>query len=550
MKRAQSRRDPLEFAEGEFLPSLDEDLTPLRAQATVLEPNASGSSFAVKRRSLQQEFEGQPEILALHGLVIANLRKTEFPDQTPALFQRLWAEHGAFLIDRLPLRWLVSAITTFGDHGVNEAQRNIGRALTLMFGMIKLYEFERLYSGHYPSQAFSPEQKVNTPLPLGIPSYSLIGGGLDVALLTRLWSDAQEDPVVQPLACHLLNAINSDPDTLFRRLGEMADERKLRKLQQNTNPIPIGPRHIKRDPKEISWGVAATLNEDMDKAVYFAAHHLDLGADLVVLYADNPADAPLELAKHPKIKLMICDDSVISDEQRANMKSRNMRKVFYFNKARRTSPLDWIAMLDVDEYLAPERDITEILAQVPADAAFLNIPVVEKLAGAKNLFRPPMSKLEMDPNQKADLYPVFGDYVPDMMLGRSEPRIFVRSRLKNIRVTNFMVKYERKIATNGFTPPDMVIAHCHTDNFDAFMQALPRRIDQGYASAPDGHPNVKTALEALDYKENTDELQLFFNEVCTARADLIKAFSDHDALYQIDLDLDAKVNRLIDGLAP
>ncbi len=550
IERAQTRRDPLIYGEGESLTPLETDLAPLRAQSTVVQPNKSGSSFGQKRLSLQQEFAGQPELLALHGLVIANLRKSEFPDHAPALFQKIWAEHGDFLLEKLPLRWLVSAITTFGDQGVNEAQRSIGRSLTLMFGMIKLYEFERLYSGHYPSQAFTLDNKVNTQLPLGIPSYSLVGGGLDVALLTRLWVDAQDDPVVRPLACHLLNAINSDPDTLFRRLNEMGDERRQRLKQANTNPILVPPRHVKRDPKDISWAVATTLNEDMDKAVHFAAHHLDLGADLVVLYADNPADAPLELAAHPKIKLVICDETQITAEQRENMNTRAMRKAYYFNKARRTGDVDWIAMLDVDEFLHPERDISEILAQVPADAAFLHVTPVEQLAGAPNLFRLPLSNFEMDARQKADLFPVFGDYVTDMVLGKSDPRIFVRARLKNIRVTNFAVRFNRKMATNSYTPPDLVVAHCHADSFESFKSSLPRRIEEGYAYAKTGEQTIKNTLEAFDYKENATDLEAFFHEVCSVRPELLEALEAHEALFEIDLNLDEKVNHLIEGLVP
>lgn len=545
MQRVQSRRDPLVYAEGESLPSLDEDLTPLLTRPTTVHLSDSGSTFAGKRRALQKEFEGQPELLMLHGLVIANLRKNDFPAHAPALYQKMWAEHGEFLIQNLPLRWLVSAVTTFGDQGINEAQRHIGRSMMLMFGMIKLYEFERLYSGHHPCETYPTTNKINTPLPLGIPSYSLIGGGLDVAILTRLWSDADEDPIVKPLARHLLNEINTDPDTLFRRLRDMAEDRKQRKATKNTNPIPVPPRHVKRDPKTISWGVATTLNEDLDQAVCFTAHHLDLGADAVALYADNPHIVPHELAHHPRVHLVVCDDTVISAEQRKNMSTRNMRKVFYFNKARRNLSLDWLAMLDTDEYLIPNDPIKDILSQVPADAAFMKIPVVEQFADSPTLFRPPASTYEMDPNLRADLFPLFGNYLPDLILGQPDPRLFVRARLSNIRVANFIVKHNKRIATNAFFPENMVVAHCHADSFNSFINALPRRIDQGYSRHKEGAISINSALEATDKQYKKPELQRFFNEIAVARPEVVKALAAHNVLRTIDFDIEKKIERII-----
>ena len=252
MQRARMRRAPMSMEDGEDLPGLDADLHAMRTELTIAEPLKSDSSFAKKTRQLQQEFEGQPQLCWLNGFVIANLRKEDQPDHAVELFQKIWAEHSEFLLQWLPLRWLVSSITTFGDKGVNEAQRSLGRSMTMLFGMIKLYEFERLYTGKKPVVPHSTDHKINTALPLDIPSYSLKGGVLDVALLTRLWADSDKDPVIEPLAKHLLNAINDDPGTLFRRLQVMSGERKATLAQANTNSLPVPPGHVKRDPEKIT----------------------------------------------------------------------------------------------------------------------------------------------------------------------------------------------------------------------------------------------------------------------------------------------------------
>ncbi|GAA6207300.1 hypothetical protein NBRC116601_05930 [Cognatishimia sp. WU-CL00825] len=550
LRRANLRREPLVFAEDESLPDLNTDLTALCTSITVAEPLTSESTFAKKRRDLQLELEGEPELCFLNSLTIATLRKNEFPPHAPELFQKIWREHSEFLLRRLPLRWLVSTITTFGDHGLTEAQRHVGRSMTMLFGMIKLYEFERLYSGYAPATAYDTASKINTRLPLDIPSYSLKGGGLDVALLTRLWKDAQQDPVIKPLANHLLNAINDDPNTLFRRLRNMADQRVQHLEENNKNPIPVPQRHVKRDPSAISWGIVATLNDDHDQAVRFVAHHVTLGADQIVLYADDPQDVPHELGLHPNVTVITCDETVISNDQRESLPLRNARKAYYFNKARRKLRLDWVAMLDVDEFLLPKVPVREILAKVPEDAAFLALSVVEQFADAPTLFRPPASAYDLPQEHHQELFPTFGSYVPDLVLGPSEGRLVVRGKLGNIRVGNFVVKYEKRAATNSYTLPDMIVAHCHSEDYPSFLAALPRRIAEGYTRRkPDG-TNIKSVLDAVDYKSQNAELKAMFQEICSARPEVIEMLKSQGVLLEHNLDLDRKIDQFIADVTP
>ncbi len=548
MQRANLRREPLNYAEGEALVGLETDLESLLTSVTFVDPPKSDSAYAAKCHYLQKEFQGQPEICYLNALVIAHLRKNEFPDHAPALFQRIWAEHGDFLLRRLPLRWLVSSITTFGDRGVNEQQRIIGSSMTMMFGMIKLYEFERLYTGVRPSQPHSTASKINTELPLDIPAYSLKGGGLDVALLSRLWKDSDADPVVAPLAQHLLTAINKDPGTIFRRLRDMSDERKAHLATKREHLIPVPQKHVKTVPATISWGVAATVNEETDQAICFAAHHIDLGADAVVLFVDDPDHMPHELVKHPKIEVVLCTEAVISGALRERLVRRNARKAFYFNHARRIMALDWLAMLDVDEYLLSDAPMRETLAEVPGDAAFVTMPVIERFANSETLYRPPASAYKLKQSDRETLYPTFGPYLPDLLLGPAEPRLFVRGKLGAIRVGNFIVKHEKKVATNGYTPDNLRVAHCHADSIQDFEAALPRRIDEGYKRRkPDG-TSLKSILDTIDISENRSEFAAFFSEIAEPRPEVLDHLKQAGALYDIDLDLAPKIESLINGL--
>lgn len=229
--RFEARRAPLGFGPGEALPPGDCDFAPLRATpvAAPTAPEARPSAFARKRQALAEELQGQPELALLHALLIACLRKRDWPDQAPALFRRLWSEEAATLTAVLPTRWLISAAITFADHGATEGERSLGQSLKVLFSLLKLTEFERLYSGFEPAQPFRLGRRVKVPLPMGIEPFALRDGGLDINLLAPLVQQARDEPVLGPLALLLLDRLNADPGTLFRRLGLMRETLLARK---------------------------------------------------------------------------------------------------------------------------------------------------------------------------------------------------------------------------------------------------------------------------------------------------------------------------------
>lgn len=225
------RRRALAFAPGEALPPLEVDLATLRAARVpageVLQRPAS--AHAIKRHEIRTELAGFTELAALNALLIAHLRKKRFPRHTPRLFRRLWQEEADALLAELPARWLISSVITFGEHGWNEGQRRVGLAMNVLFSLMKLYEFERLYSGLPPDRAHPIRRTPGTALPLDMPGFSLLSGGLDINLLAQIWEMAREEPVAGRIACHLLQKLNDDPRSLFRRIGLMREDLQARR---------------------------------------------------------------------------------------------------------------------------------------------------------------------------------------------------------------------------------------------------------------------------------------------------------------------------------
>lgn len=176
---------------------------------------------AKKRHMLLGELQGQSELALLHGLLVSHLRKHTFPETAPALFLRLWAEEENWLLETLPTRWLISAVITFAEHGQTEADRNLAARMNMLFSLMKIFEAERCFSGLPPQEPFRIQDRNKSPLPMGMKDFSVLKGDLEAHLLAPLWRDAHHAPAIGNLVQHLLETLNLDEGTVFRRFAHM-----------------------------------------------------------------------------------------------------------------------------------------------------------------------------------------------------------------------------------------------------------------------------------------------------------------------------------------
>jgi hypothetical protein len=225
--RYLKRRAPFRFAKWEELPPADADFDAIAATVVrkIPDPLPKGHTrYGQRMQETAREFAGRSGLLLLNALLIMNLRKSGWPERAPVLFNRLWTEKRDFLLAELNGRWLISSLITFGDHGATEADRRVGRSLGLLFSVMKLYESERLFSGRAGTEPFRKADRVVAPLPMEMEPFSLMSGDLEAHLLAPLLTEAGEAPVAGPLAEHLLEMLNRDPQNLFRRLKLMREQ--------------------------------------------------------------------------------------------------------------------------------------------------------------------------------------------------------------------------------------------------------------------------------------------------------------------------------------
>ncbi|MFA8443785.1 hypothetical protein [Yoonia sp.] len=212
---------------GADVPPLDVNFQALAAMPLPPQklPRPEGLSRVEKKRHmLLGELAGHSELAMLHAMLVSHLRKHTYPEGTPALFLRLWAEEEDWLLGNLPTRWLISAVITFADVGQTEADRNLAARMNMLFSLMKIYEAERAFSGKAPQEPFRTQDRNKSPLPMGMKDFSVLRGDLEANLLAPLWRDAQTAPNIGPLTCHLLDRLNCDDGTVFRRFAMMREK--------------------------------------------------------------------------------------------------------------------------------------------------------------------------------------------------------------------------------------------------------------------------------------------------------------------------------------
>lgn len=221
--RVQERRQRRFEGVDDILPAADVDLAPYFDR--ILPPPAMSHEdaprFSAQRKllELQGEFQGQPEIHHLHALLIAISRRNDPPDTAVTLFHRIWAEHGTTFAKLIPVRWMISAATTFADIGTTGDQRAAGMALSILFDTIKLHDSERRVSGQpgrTPFRALAGRKRF--PLAFGMTPYAFKRGDLDRIMLARIWQLCERDTTIRPLGVAMLRLVMQDPRSIFGRV--------------------------------------------------------------------------------------------------------------------------------------------------------------------------------------------------------------------------------------------------------------------------------------------------------------------------------------------
>ena len=304
------------------------------------------------------------------------------------------------------------------------------------------------------------------------------------------------------------------------------------------------------------WGIVATIKAPVRDVLDFAAYHLDLGAHRLYIYLDEASEDAFNLLKtHPKIRVVTCDAAFWAKQGGKRPVKHQVRQSRNATHAyARKQEVDWLAHIDVDEFIRPPGDLAHILAALPPDILCARIRPVEALCdGDGTAFK---GFIPSGPHRARivdAIYPTYGAYLKGGFLSHVAGKLFVRTGLGNVTYKIHNV-FQGEQMNPGQTELSQVdLCHVHARTWQHWIDSYQYRLEKGAyraelaaAAGKDG-VNLHQLLLQLDRDGGTDALRRFFADVAQDTPDLRQRLQAEGVLRHHDLDLDRKRLALFPG---
>ncbi len=306
-----------------------------------------------------------------------------------------------------------------------------------------------------------------------------------------------------------------------------------------------------------TWGIVSTIKAPAKDILTFAAHHLDLGAHRVIVYLDdaNP-QAFAALKAHSKCRVIECDDGYWK-RRKGRPEKHQARQTANATRCYRRGPgVDWLAHIDVDEFLWPQSPLPGQLAMLDDDVISARVRPVEALApdpdhpgtSAQTWFKSFARLQKPRRAQTAAIYPTYGEFLNGGFLSHVAGKIFVRTGIEklSLRIHNAFVQGE--MDDNAAELTGTLLCHMHAPSWEEFRAAYAFRLERGsYRSelkpvptADGAGVNMNALFSMIETEGGEPALRAFYDEVCTANSALRERLMDHNLLQGLTLDLDDK----------
>lgn len=308
--------------------------------------------------------------------------------------------------------------------------------------------------------------------------------------------------------------------------------------------------------KRPSWGIVSTIRAPLPDILRFAAHHIDLGVDRLYLFLDEPnRKAVRVLRRHPKIEIRVCTDDYWQRRGIARPDKHQVRQSKNATFIYGQTDMDWLAHIDVDEFLWTSTPIPDLLRDVPPDIPAARVRPIEALAGGNDLYK---AFVPTKPNRQElieTIYPNYGAFLPSGFLSHVQGKLFVRAgirflkdRIHNIAVQNQIVPCKDEL-------PGVDLCHHHAPDWDHWHAHYKFRLECGSyqpGMAPNvaremGGMNKHELLSWIESEQGTDRLRAFYDEMSAADSGVLQRLKEHGLLLHRPLNLDQKVAKHFPG---
>ncbi|WP_298841990.1 glycosyltransferase family 2 protein [uncultured Roseobacter sp.] len=307
----------------------------------------------------------------------------------------------------------------------------------------------------------------------------------------------------------------------------------------------------------------ATVRADTSDILKFAAHHIEAGADRLIIYLDeDTSGARGALEEHPACTVILCDESYWMTEHGRRPLRHQVRQSQNANHAYvRAHDLDWIAHIDVDEFIACDTGIRETLSALAPAVKTARLRPMEALARedgkTPEAFKAFVPGGAARRETAARLYPTFGAYIKGGFVSHVAGKLFVRTGLNNIKLRIHNVLQNQAKVEDEVAPDGLGLAHLHTTSWTHWRSHLDYRHAKGsYRSElrgplppEQGGMNLHDLFSFLIRDQGEAGLRAFYDEVCADTPELRSRLQAAGLLRRLDLDLNATAARHFPGVA-
>lgn len=295
-----------------------------------------------------------------------------------------------------------------------------------------------------------------------------------------------------------------------------------------------------------SWGIVTTLKAGVEETLAFTAHHLSLGPAGIWLYFDDPADPAADaveaLGLTGRINVIRCDAAYWQRQKAGRPERHQSRQGANLRRAYRRSKLDWIAHIDVDEFLVADRPVADCLEdcqreyfRVQPYEAMHEPGLEDDIFSARHFHRPTRSAEEG--RAVAKLHGRYAGMLQKGMLSHPSGKCFFRTGLEAFTPAIHSAKLlGERLTYKGFMP-GLSLLHFHAQDPERWINGLSFRLSRGAYQAM---PALRDFLSAASDAEIAD----FYKTVMKARPEALALFEAHDMLRVERLELRAKVAAL------
>jgi len=312
--------------------------------------------------------------------------------------------------------------------------------------------------------------------------------------------------------------------------------------------------HANPAPK---WGIVSTIKAPVAAILEFAAHHLDHGAHRIFIYLDDDNQAAFRILKaHPKLRPILTDDTYwqgLGVKRRVRHQSRQSENARHAYG--RAGDVDWLAHIDVDEFLLPNRPIAAQLADLPPACLCARVRPIEALAPAsagQPLFAKACAQDRATRNRQTEaLYPDYGAHLNGGFLSHVAGKLFYRTGIPDLKVNIHNIFVGEVQNPGQIELLETELLHCHAKSWEAFLTAFHFRLDRGsYRSelkpnrpVDRGGLTLHEMFSAIHAQDGDAGLRHFYDQVCTANPAHLDQLQTMGLLRRPRLDLAEAVTR-------